>query len=156
MSLRSTLHISTDQVLAAFGFWNEEKAPAFREGVKYFEDMGTDIFFITLNKSDKDVSPSTLYEDYAINEHLFHWQTQSRISEETNTAKQYIQHKRIGNRIALFVRKYKEENNSTSPFVFLWEAEFVRHEGNKPMSFVWRLKAEMPPGLVPVANKAIG
>ncbi len=143
-------------MLAAFGFWNEEKAPAFREGVKYFEDKGTDIFFITLNKSDKDFSPSTLYEDYAINERLFHWQTQSRISEETNTAKRYIQHKQMGNRIALFVREYKEENNFTSPFVFLGEAEYVRHEGNKPMSFVWRLKEEMPPELVPVANKAIG
>lgn len=147
---------STDQVLAAFGFWNEEKAPAFREGVKYFEDKGTDIFFITLNKSDKDFSPSTLYEDYAINERLFHWQTQSRISEETNTAKRYIRHKQMGNRIVLFVREYKEENNYTSPFVFLGEAEYVRHEGNKPMSFVWRLKEEMPPELVPVANKAIG
>lgn len=147
---------STDQILAAFGFWNEEKAPAFREGVKYFEDKKTDIFFITLNKSDKDFSPSTLYEDYAINERLFHWQTQSRISEETNTAKRYIHHKQTGNRIALFVREYKEENNYTSPFVFLGEAEYVRHEGNKPMSIVWRLKEEMPPELVPAANKAIG
>jgi superfamily II DNA or RNA helicase len=147
---------STDQVLAAFGFWNEEKAPAFREGVKYFEDKGTDIFFITLNKSDKDFSPSTLYEDYAINERLFHWQTQSRISEETNTAKRYIHHKQMGKRVALFVREYKEDNNYTSPFTFLGEAEYVKHEGNKPMSFVWRLKEEMPPELVPVANKAIG
>lgn len=147
---------STDQILAAFGFWNEEKAPAFREGVKYFEDKKTDIFFITLNKSDKDFSPSTLYEDYAINERLFHWQTQSRISEETNTAKRYIHHRQMGNRIALFVREYKEENNYTSPFVFLGEAEYVRHEGNKPMSIVWRLKEEMPPELVPAANKAIG
>ncbi|WP_342575201.1 DUF3427 domain-containing protein [Paenibacillus sp. FSL M8-0142] len=147
---------STDQILAAFGFWNEDKSPAFREGVKYFEDKKTDIFFITLNKSDKDFSPSTLYEDYAINERLFHWQTQSRISEETNTAKRYIHHKQTGNRIALFVREYKEENNYTSPFVFLGEAEYVRHEGNKPMSIVWRLKEEMPPELVPAANKAIG
>ncbi|KOR87821.1 DEAD/DEAH box helicase [Paenibacillus solani] len=147
---------STDQILAAFGFWNEEKAPAFREGVKYFEDKKTDIFFITLNKSDKDFSPSTLYEDYAMNEHLFHWQTQSRISEETNTAKRYIHHRQTENRIALFVREYKEENNYTSPFVFLGEAEYVKHEGNKPMSIIWRLKEEMPPELVPAANKAIG
>ncbi|MBP1995825.1 DUF3427 domain-containing protein [Paenibacillus eucommiae] len=146
---------STDQVLAGFGFWNGEKAPSFREGVKYFEDKGTDIFFITLNKSDKDFSPSTLYEDYAINERLFHWQTQSRISEETNTAQRYIHHKKMGNRIALFVREYKEEHNYTAPFTFLGEAEYVRHEGNKPISFVWRLKKEMPPALVPAANKAI-
>ncbi|MFC5648613.1 DUF3427 domain-containing protein [Paenibacillus solisilvae] len=146
---------STDQVLAAFGFWNEDKAPSFREGVKYFEDKETDIFFITLNKSDKDFSPSTLYEDYAINERLFHWQTQSRTSEESNTAKRYIYHKLLGKRIALFVREYKEDHNYTSPFVFLGEAEYVKHEGNKPMSFVWRLKEEMPAALVPAANKVI-
>ncbi|MFD0716229.1 DUF3427 domain-containing protein [Paenibacillus sp. GCM10027626] len=149
-------HYSTDQVLAAFGVWNEEKAPSFREGVKYLEDKGTDIFFITLNKSDKDFSPSTLYEDYAINERLFHWQTQSRISEETDTAQRYIHHKKLGNRIALFVREYKSENQYTASFIFLGEAEYVRHEGNKPMSFVWRLKEEMPAQFVPAANKAIG
>ncbi|UJF32652.1 DUF3427 domain-containing protein [Paenibacillus hexagrammi] len=146
---------STDQILAAFGLWNEEKAPAFREGVKYFEDKKTDIFFITLNKSDKDFSPSTLYEDYAINERLFHWQTQSRISENTKTAQRYIRHRETGNRIALFVREYKEENDYTSPFVYLGEAEYVKHEGSKPMSIVWRLKEEMPPVMVPAANKCI-
>ena len=35
--------------------------------------MVLDIFFITLNKSDKDFSLSTFYEDYSINERLFHW-----------------------------------------------------------------------------------
>ncbi|WP_261303999.1 DEAD/DEAH box helicase [Paenibacillus andongensis] len=146
---------STDQILAAFGLWNEEKAPAFREGVKHLEDKKTDIFFITLNKSDKDFSPSTLYEDYAISERLFHWQTQSRISEDTKTAQRYIHQRETGNRIALFVREYKEENDYTSPFVFLGEAEYVKHEGSKPMSFVWQLKEEMPPVMVPAANKCI-
>lgn len=146
---------SMDQILAAFGYWNEEKAPSFREGVKYFEDKQTDIFFITLNKSDKDFSPSTLYEDYAINERLFHWQTQSRTSEDSKTAQRYIHHREMGKRIALFVREYKEEHNYTSPFVFLGEAEYVKHEGNKPMSFVWRLKVDMPPAFVPAANKVI-
>lgn len=146
---------SMDQVLGAFGYWDEDRAPSFREGVKYFEDKQTDIFFITLNKSDKDFSPSTLYEDYAINERLFHWQTQSRTSEESKTAQRYIRHKQMGTRIALFVREYKEDNNYTSPFVFLGEAEYVRHEGNKPISFIWRLKEEMPPAMVPAANKVI-
>lgn len=146
---------TTSQVLAGFGFFNEEKAPEFREGVKYFDDKKTDIFFITLNKSDKDFSPSTLYEDYAINERLFHWQTQSRISEKTNTAQRYIHHRKTGNRIALFVREYKKDNGYTSPFVYLGEAEYVRHEGDRPISFVWRLKEELPPMLVPVANKCI-
>ena len=68
--LRVHAQYTSDQVLAAFGYYNEERNPAFREGVKYFGDEKTDIFFITLNKSDKDFSPSTLYEDYAINDRL--------------------------------------------------------------------------------------
>ncbi|HEY2493723.1 MAG TPA: DUF3427 domain-containing protein [Paenibacillus sp.] len=147
---------SMDQILAAFGYWNEDKAPTFREGVKYFENEQTDIFFITLNKSDKDFSPSTLYEDYAINERLFHWQTQSSVSEDTKTAQRYIHHRRTGNRIALFVREYKESDKFTSPFVFLGEADYVSHEGNKPMSMVWRLREELPPQMVVKANKCIG
>ena len=44
---------SRDVIMAAFGYFNEDKKPAFREGVKYFEDKKLDVFFITLNKSDK-------------------------------------------------------------------------------------------------------
>ncbi|MEN6462706.1 MAG: DUF3427 domain-containing protein [Syntrophomonas sp.] len=38
---------------------------------------GLDVFFVTLNKSDKDYSPSTMYQNYAINEEQFHWQSKS-------------------------------------------------------------------------------
>ena len=146
---------STNQILAAFGYYNEEKSPAFREGVKYFEDKDLDIFFITLNKSEKDFSPSTLYEDYAINEQLFHWQTQSRVSESSPTAQRYIHHKKRNHQIALFVREYKIENGQTAPFVFLGTADYVKHSGSKPMSFVWRLREEMPSNMVGRANKNI-
>ncbi len=148
-------HYSTAQVLAALEYFNEEKCPAFREGVKYLKEKDLDIFFITLNKSEKDFSPSTLYEDYAINENRFHWQTQSTVSEESNTAKRYINHKKLGHKIALFVREYKKENGYTSPYIFLGTCDHVSHSGNKPMSFICRLKEEMPPMLVPKANKNI-
>ncbi|WML44333.1 DUF3427 domain-containing protein [Neobacillus sp. PS3-40] len=148
-------HYNTSQVLAALGYYNELSSPAFREGVKHFDDESLDIFFITLNKSEKDFSPSTLYDDYAINEQLFHWQTQSRVAEGSKTAERYINHKKQNHQIALFVREYKKENGYTSPFVFLGTADQVSHSGSKPMSFVWRLKEEMPSYLVPRANKNI-
>ncbi len=146
---------SKAQIMAALGYFNEDKNPAFREGVKYFEDKKLDVFFITLNKSEKDFSPSTLYEDYAINERLFHWQTQSRVSESSPTAQRYINHVRTGNKIALFVREYNKENGYTAPFTFLGTAKYVSHSDNKPMSFIWRLNVPMPPRLVPKANKSI-
>jgi hypothetical protein len=123
--------------------------------VKHFSDKNLDIFFTTLNKSEKDFSPSTLYDDYAINERLFHWQTQSTVAEGSNTAIRYINHKKNNHQIALFVREYKKEHGYTSPFIFLGTVEHVSHYGSKPMSFKWRLNEEMPPYLVPIANKNI-
>ncbi|MGG0668588.1 DEAD/DEAH box helicase [Sporosarcina koreensis] len=154
-SLRVHAQYTSDQVLAAFGYFNEEVKPAFREGVKYFEDKQTDIFFITLNKSDKDFSPSTQYEDYAISDRLFHWQSQNKTSDTSPTGKRYITHRQTGNKIALFVREYKQKDGYTSPFVFLGTADYVRHEGNKPISFEWRLHERMPAWLIPAANKSV-
>jgi superfamily II DNA or RNA helicase len=148
-------HYNTSQILAALGYYNEESNPAFREGVKHFEDKNLDIFFITLNKSEKEFSPSTLYDDYAINERLFHWETQSRVAEGSKIAERYIHHRNRNHQIALFVREYKKENGYTSPFVFLGTADHISHSGSKPMSFVWELREEMPSYLVPRANKNI-
>jgi len=144
---------SIDQIMAALGYFNESRKPSFREGVKYFESMKLDAFFVTLNKSEKDYSPSTLYEDYAINERLFHWQSQSRTSVESDTGQRYINHLNIGNKIILFVRENKKNGGLTTPYTFLGEAEYISHSGSTPISFVWRLKEEMPAWMVEVANK---
>ena len=53
-----------DQLLVAMDFL---KPTTVREGVKYLSDKKLDVFFITLNKSDKDYSPTTMYNDYSIN-----------------------------------------------------------------------------------------
>ena len=153
--LRVHAHYTTDQVLAAFGYFNEDRNPAFREGVKYFVDEKTDIFFITLNKSDKDFSASTLYEDYAINDRLFHWQSQSRTSVASPTASRYIHHRDTGNKISIFVREYKVESGYTSPFLFLGTADYISHSGSEPVSIIWRLHEPMPAYLVSRANKNV-
>lgn len=144
-----------EQILAAFGYFNENRCPAFREGVKYFEDKKVDIFFITINKSEKDFSPSTLYEDYAINDELFHWQSQSTTSVTSPTGRRYINHKEMGTKIALFVREYSKTNGYTAPFMFLGTCQYVSHHGDKPISFIWRLDEKMPPGLFEQLNKVV-
>ncbi|MFC0272999.1 DUF3427 domain-containing protein [Metabacillus herbersteinensis] len=146
---------STAQVLAALGYFNASESPSFREGVKHFKDKKLDIFFTTLNKSEKDFSPSTLYDDYAINETLFHWQTQSRVAEGSDIANRYMTHKKKGHKLALFVREYKREQGLTSSFIFLGLVDYIKHSGSKPVSFVWSLHEEIPPYLVPRANKNI-
>lgn len=77
-----------DQILVALDFL---KPATVREGVKYLPDKKIDIAFVTLNKSDKDYSPTTMYNDYSINETMFHWQSQSTTSESSATGQRYIQ-----------------------------------------------------------------
>lgn len=146
---------SRDQIMAAFDYFNNESKPAFREGVKYFKDKKLDAFFITLNKSEKDFSPSTLYEDYAINEKLFHWQSQSTTSVESLTGKRYLNHKNTNNKVVLFVRESQKKDGITSPYVYLGECEYKRHTGSKPISIVWELEEEIPPNMINKANKSI-
>lgn len=146
---------TTAQVMAAFEYYNADQSPMFQGGVKYFEDKNIDVFFITLNKSDKDFSPSTLYEDYAINAELFHWQTQSRVRPTSDTAKRYINHRKNNHQIALFVREYKRANGYTSPFIFLGTADYVSSSGDRPMDFIWKLREDLPPWLVVRANKSV-
>ena len=146
---------TTDQILAGFNYYNELKKPSFREGVKFLKDYKMDIFLITLNKSEKDYSESTLYDDYAINDILFHWQSQSRTSVESKTGQRYINHEKNGSKIALFVRNYKKENGLTSPYTFIGLANYVSHYGNRPISFTWKLDNEMPSFVARNALKVI-
>jgi hypothetical protein len=146
---------SVDQIMAAFGYFNESKKPSFREGVKYFNEFELDAFFVTLNKSEKDYSPSTLYEDYAINERLFHWQSQSRTSVKSPTGQRYINHLKTGNKIVLFVRENKKSGSIAEAYTFLGEAEYVSHSGDMPISFIWRMKEEIPGSMMQKANKGI-
>lgn len=146
---------SRDQIMAALDYFNEAKKPAFREGVKYLEDKKIDIFLITLNKSEKDFSPSTLYEDYAINEILFHWQSQSTTSVESATGKRYLNHKALNSKVALFVRENQQRDGITEPYTYLGLADYSSHSGSKPISIVWKLQEEIPGGMGRKANKGI-
>ena len=144
-----------NQILAAFNYYNEMEAPEFREGVKYFESKKTDVFFINLNKSEKDFSPSTMYEDYAINSSLFHWQSQSQDRQASSKIQRYINHKGSDNIITLFVREFKKIDNYTAPYTFIGNADYVKHEGEKPVSFIWKLHTPIPAELLPKANKTV-
>ena len=78
---------SRDQILVALDFM---KPSTVREGVKWLPEKKIDVLFVTLNKSDKDYSPTTMYNDYSINETMFHCQSQSTTSEHSATGNRYI------------------------------------------------------------------
>ncbi|RDY24303.1 DUF3427 domain-containing protein [Romboutsia maritimum] len=144
-----------EQILCAFGKNTLTKKYPSQEGVLYIEDKKTDIFFITLNKVDKHFSPSTMYEDYAINDELFHWQSQGKTSIDSPTGQRYINHRKTNNNVLLFVRENNKEDNVTCPYIYLGEADIVSFEGNKPINIVWRLKNKLPAHVAKQAEKAL-
>ena len=135
---------SMAEVLAAFEEHKPNHKSSFREGVKYLEEKKTDIFFVTLNKSAKDYSETTMYDDYAIDDEYFHWQSQSGTSDTSPTGQRYIYHESLGSKVVLFVRERKSVNGITEPYYCLGTAKFVSYESSKPMSIVWKLDNKMP------------
>ncbi|MGE5628594.1 MAG: DUF3427 domain-containing protein [Solirubrobacterales bacterium] len=145
---------TTDQILVALGKHEKEKKYSFQEGVLQVKEKNLDAFFITLNKVEKHYSPSTMYNDYAINSELFHWQTQSKIGPDTPTLNRYINHKKDDHKIILFVRENKTLNGFTSPFTYLGTADYVRHYGAYPVNIIWKLHEPLPPTMEVKAEKA--
>ncbi|AOW08455.1 DEAD/DEAH box helicase [Flavobacterium gilvum] len=134
-----------DQILVAFGLSTFTKKSSNREGAAENKNLNTEILFINLIKSEEDFSPTTMYEDYAISETLFHWQSHNAYGPETKKGLSYINHFENNKKIMLFVReKANDENGNTLGYVFIGEANFIETEGSKPMSIKWELNEPMP------------
>ena len=143
-----------DQLLVALDFL---KPATVREGVKWLPEKQLDVFFVTLNKADKDYSPTTMYKDYSINESLFHWQSQSTTAENSATGQRYIHHREKGSRVLLFVREFKAEARfgGAGAYTYLGTVNYVKHEGSRPMNFTWKLDRPIPAKFLKKTNKLV-
>ena len=140
---------SRDQLLAALGL---ENPSSVREGVKFLHagnsevvTTDTDVFLVTLNKSEKEFSDTTLYEDYSIDKTLFHWQSQSTTAPDSKNGQRYIHQREKGNIVLLFVRAAKKDSyKNAMAYTFLGPAQLVKWEGSQPMSIIYRLDHPIP------------
>lgn len=143
-----------DQLLVAMDFM---KPATVREGVKWLPNKQLDVFFVTLNKADKDYSPTTMYNDYSINESLFHWQSQSTTAEDSPTGQRYIHHAERSSKVLLFVREFKSDRvtGGAEAYTYLGTANYVKHEGSRPMNITWRLDRPIPAKFLKKTNKLV-
>jgi superfamily II DNA or RNA helicase len=142
--LEFSAEYTRDEILAALGVWRLDRQRDVREGVLWVEEIRADLLFITLDKTETDYSPTTMYNDYAISDSLFHWQSQSTTSAEAPVGKRYIEHRERGSTVMLFVRQEKRRNSLASPYSFLGPADYVSHQGSRPMNIIWKLRHPMP------------
>ena len=152
LDLRCTY--TRDQLLVALDFL---KPATVREGVKWLPDKNLDVLFVTLNKADKDYSPTTMYKDYSINKSLFHWQSQSTTAENSATGQRYIHHREKGNRMLLFVREFKTDSRfgGAAAYTYLGTVNYVKHDGSRPMNITWKLDCPIPAKFLKRTNKLV-
>jgi hypothetical protein len=146
---RYTLH----EALAGLGHWTITERPRFTEGPLHLKSINADALFVTLNKTEADYSPTTMYDDYAISETLFHWQSQSTTPQDSPTGMRYRDHAKRGHTILLFVRENFKGPGGGEPYYYLGPANYVQHSGSKPMSITWRLAHPMPAAILRVSRR---
>jgi superfamily II DNA or RNA helicase len=133
------------QILVALRLNEFNKASSNREGVALNKELNTEALFVTLKKSEKEYSPTTLYDDYAINEYLFHWQSQNSTTPDSPKGQSYINHYEVNKKILLFVREQNDDEfGFTMSYVFLGDVNYIKSSGARPMNIEWALREPMP------------
>lgn len=146
------------EIAAAYGHTNSKGALHYPQtGVLWDAPTRTDLLFVTLEKSDKDYSPSTRYADYPISPTLFHWESQNTASPHTRTGRRYIEQPSGETRVVLFVRERKrDDRRQAPPYQCLGYAHYLGHESERPMKIRWRLERPMPGSLYQAGKVVAG
>ena len=110
-------------------------------GVFFLQELNATLLFVTLNKSEKDFSPTTQYNDYLINEEYFHWQSRNTDSHNNKGGRHYTEQPETKNKIILFVREEKKDGfGNTSPFHCFGLVDYISSHGDCPMNIKWKLQ----------------
>ncbi|MFM9700810.1 DUF3427 domain-containing protein, partial [Streptomyces europaeiscabiei] len=135
------------EILAALGVarFGGQMPRSFAQGVQWVEDIKTDALLITLEKNERDFSPTVRYKDFALSRTLFHWESQNATAATSPTGLRYQQHARNGSHVLLFMRRYKDTDiGKAHPWMLLGPATYEEHTGSKPMAITWRLAHDLP------------
>ncbi|NOI66430.1 DEAD/DEAH box helicase [Vibrio sp. 99-8-1] len=104
-----------------------------REGKDFF-------FFIDLHKEEGAID----YKDKFVSSTQFQWDSPSGCSPTSQQGRDIIQHLEKDIKLHLFVRKFKELDGVTEPYVYIGKGDVISYEGEKPINFQLALQTEVP------------
>ena len=145
-----------DQIFVAIGTSTLERKSSNREGVERNRERNIEAMYVDIIK-DREEGSNTNYNDFAINETLFNWETQNKVSPESQAGRNYINQTQ---KMLLFVRQqnsFPEDIARTMGYTYLGEVKLVKWQGARPMEIQWRLLSPMPASFFKIArHRAIG
>ena len=145
-----------DDVLTAFGLLDVGGGFWRQTGVVRHDRTNCDLFFVTLEKSERDYSPSTLYKDYAISPSS---STGSLSPVPASSHQPDNGTSATANSADTFCSSCGPASDRTAApcrYTFLGPADLESFRGERPISCVWRLRRSMPAGLFREAKVAAG
>ena len=140
-----------DQIFVALETSSIDKKSSCREGCERNKRLNLEAMFVDIIK-DREEGSNTNYNDFAINELLFNWETQNKVSPTSQAGKNYINEAQT---MLLFVRQqdsFPDDKGRTMGFTYLGEVKLVKWQGAKPIEIVWRLKTPMPASMLNIAK----
>ncbi len=158
MNLPLKLHgvYTKDQIFVAIGTSSISIKSSCREGCERNKRLNLEAMFVDIIK-DREEGSNTNYNDFAINETEFNWETQNSVTPTSQVGRNYINQTQT---MLLFVRQqasFPEDRGRTMGFTYLGEVELKRWQGARPIEIVWSLKTPMPASVLKVAkHRAVG
>lgn len=128
--------LKREEIPALFG--QEFNPGSWNAGHVILKEPRTHILLVTLSK--QGINPDHQYQDYFIDGHTLHWQSQNNTTPESRRGREIIQHDQLGIPVHLFVREAKLAGGKAAPFTYYGRVRYVRHYGSAPMSVIWRLE----------------
>lgn len=123
---------------------------SFAQGVKWCQTLNTDALFVTLNREHTEadltsaVDQPVTHERYdgALTRSLFRWDSQVATADSSPTGLRY---RSADSHVLLFVRQHRRSRlGSPEPYVLIGPADYVEHEGSRPMRVLWGLHTPLP------------
>lgn len=138
-----------EEIFAIFGRQTiEKKMQGSVSGIFKIDELNTELFFVTLNKSDKDFSPSTMYDDYVISENKFHMKSQNTDSH-SGSGKRFVEQAQNHKKFILFVREDKKDGfGNTCPFYCFGLVDYISSRDDRPMSIDWKVQQPILPQFI--------
>ncbi len=158
MNLPLKLHgvYTKDQIFVAIGTSSISKKSSCREGCDRNRLLNLEAMFVDIIK-DREEGSNTNYNDFAINENEFNWETQNNVSPTSQTGQNYINQTQT---MLLFVRQqnsFPDDIGRTMGFTYLGEVKLKKWFGARPIEIVWSLKTPMPASVLKMAkHRAVG
>jgi hypothetical protein len=128
-----------------------EKSDVSQTGVERLarNDNSTEawILYVNVKKSEKEFSRSTLYQDWALTESLFQWESPNNWVQSKGQGKRFLDEIQAGVPVLLFVRESKrDEWGRLVPYTFLGPVtlETGSIEEERPISMRFVLPHPMP------------